>query len=161
MTDYCKQNDVEDLSYDCQIFVSGESLNNKKDQVTLNFYIYDSSNNVIIESSISEEKNLLGWENPYPNYDQLVPVDLKIDFKKNLFGMLSVENVNYSLMSDEDILDILSDASSIIVEGKDLRESVFIKKNQDIIQKGYYFTNSANVSVLSSGVNCVLCFLFN
>jgi hypothetical protein len=144
LIDYCDKNDKEELSYNCQIFVSGESFNNKKDQITLNYYNYDSSNNTIIENSMTEDKNLVKWENPYPNYDQLIPLDLKIDLKKNLFGMYSVKKFTYSLMSDEDILDILSNASSIIVEGRYLRESVYIKQNQDIIEKGYYLTRDDN-----------------
>lgn len=121
--------------YDCYGFISNEYFIDQTDERCFDVLFYNE--NVLSQDSntVCFNENILSWENPYESYDNYVPVHFKMDaiYTFNGYG---IYNVFFDLISDDSVLEILNKEP----ENSVIKDGVYIRENQNVVEAGYYLT---------------------
>jgi hypothetical protein len=112
-----------------------ESITEQNGEKCINLLTIDKE---LQSFQVCEDLNLVNWENTYEDYSELIPVNVLISFNKNLSSIYLVENIEVTLLEDDDYMFFFD-----LWDGKDPNIHVRIKSSEEVKRKGYYLNGTS------------------
>jgi hypothetical protein len=140
LKEYCDFNKDSFLkeSFNCQGFiVDSYILNEDEDIRCFKYFLYSDSKD-LNSIEICESIEFIDWDNPYGDYEKLIPVNITVDLNTITFWSSERKFLKMGSMSDEDFYNNIW--NQIREETSYQLDEIYIKQREEMLLAGYYTT---------------------